>query len=73
MHRIQRLDAAFDALCEQRDHVAIQVSLAWDVEPTDLVRLSTLQSQLRALDRQTLSHKPAQARDAIAVTNRAYL
>lgn len=72
MHRKQRLDAAFDDLCEQRDHVAIQVSLALDAEPTDLVRLSALQRELRALDRQIFNHTPVATSDAIAVENRPH-
>lgn len=71
MHRKQRSDAAIDALCEQRDHVAIQVSLAWDADPADLVRLSALQRELRALDRQIFNHKPAVTTDAIALRNRS--
>lgn len=72
MHRKQRSDTAFDDLCEQRDHVAIQVSLAWDADPADLVRLSALQRELRALDRQIFNHKPADTTGSIVVGNRAH-
>ena len=72
MHRKQRSDAAFDDLCEQRDHVAIQVSLVWDAEPADLVRLSALQRELRALDRQIFNHKPAVTSDTMALRNRSH-
>ena len=71
MNRRQRSDPAFDELCEQRDHIAIQVSLAWDAEPADLVRLSELQRKLRTFDLQIFSYKPTDAGDAIAVENRA--
>ena len=71
MNRKQRSDPAFDELCEQRDHLAIQVSLAWDAEPADLVRLSELQRKLRACDLQIFNYKPTDASDAIAVDNRA--
>ena len=66
MHRKQRTDAAFDALCEQRDDVAIQVSLAWDAQPADLVQLSALQRKLRAIDLEIFNHKSADASAAIA-------
>ena len=69
MHRKKRSNAAFDALCEQRDDVAIQVSLAWDAEPADLVRLSALQRKLRALDFEIFRYNPADAGDAIAVAS----
>ena len=72
MHRKQRSDAAFDDLCEQRDHVAIQVSLAWDAEPADLVRLSALQRELRALDDQIFNHKPADTSQAVALRSRSH-
>ena len=72
MHSKQRSDAAFDDLCEQRDHVAIQISLAWDAEPADLVRLSALQHELRALDRQIFNHKPALTSDTMALRNRSH-
>jgi len=72
MHRKQRSDAAFDDLCDQRDHWAIQVSLASDIEPADLVRLSVLQRELRALDRKIFNHKPAGTSDSIAVGNRSH-
>ena len=66
MSRKQLADAALDALCDQRDHVAIQVSLAWDAEPADLIRLSALQRRLRSLDEQILAHKPANAADKVS-------
>ena len=65
MNRRQRSDPAFDQLCEQRDHVAIQVSLAWDAQPADLIRLSALQQKLRLLDQQIFKHKPVDVTDAI--------
>ena len=61
MSRIQRCDAAFDELCEQRDDVAIQVSLASEAQPADLVRLSTLEARMKALDRQISNYRPAEA------------
>ena len=72
MHRKQRSDAAFDDLCEQRDHVAIQVSLAWDAEPADLVRLSALQRELRALGAPISNPKPAVTSHAVALRSRSH-
>jgi hypothetical protein len=67
MNRKQRSDPAFGELCEQRDHIAIQVSLAWDAQPADLVRLAELQRNLRACDLQIYNYRPTDASDAIAV------
>lgn len=64
MNRTQKTDPAFDDLCEQRDHLAIQVSLAWDAQPADLVRLSELQRRLKALDLRISSYRPAEASSA---------
>ena len=71
MNRKQRSDPAFDHLCEQRDHLAIQVSLAWDAQPADLVRLSALQRKLSAVDQQIFDHKPTHAADATAAAKQA--
>ena len=69
MNRKVRSDPALDELCERRDHVAIQVSLAWDAHPADLIRLSALQRELKAIDLQIFRYKSADASDAIAAAN----
>ena len=55
-----RPDPELTRLNEERDHAAIQVSLAWDASPPDLVRLSSLQRKLDSLDVQIHRFRPAE-------------
>lgn len=57
MYRIPRRDAVLDRLNDERDDLAVQVSLAWDADPPDLPRLSALQRKLDATKREIYRHK----------------
>jgi hypothetical protein len=61
VHRAGRADAALTALNEQRDHIAIKVSLAWDADPPDLIRLAALQRELEGVERRIHNYRPAEA------------
>ena len=61
MNRMFRTDAALDRLNDERDHVAIQVNLAWDADPPDLVRLAALQRKLDGLRLKIHNYQPADA------------
>ena len=57
--RLPRSDAALDALNEERDHLAIQISLVDNAERPDPVRLAALRQALVLLERRISFHKPA--------------
>lgn len=61
MNRLPRPDAALDALNEERDHIAIQISLLNDSERPDPARLTALQQKMVELRRQISRYKPADA------------
>jgi hypothetical protein len=63
MSRSSRPDRTLDQLNDERDQAAIEVSLAWDAEPTDLVRLAALQRKLQALKVQIDRHRPSPNED----------
>ena len=50
MNRLSRTDKELDALNEERDHVAIQISLLRESENPDAARLSTLELKLASLE-----------------------
>lgn len=58
MHRKPKADVLLDRLSDERDHVAIQLSLARDLEPSDQVRISALKSRLKAIEAEILRYKP---------------
>jgi uncharacterized protein involved in exopolysaccharide biosynthesis len=59
--RLARTDAALDALHEERDHLAIQISLLNDSATPDPPRLSALRQQLKALEHRIAQYRPADA------------
>lgn len=56
MHRSSKTDAELDRLNEERDDLAIRVSLAWDADPPDLPKLSQLQRELAAIEVKIARH-----------------
>lgn len=58
MSRSSRPDRTLDQLNDERDQAAIEVSLAWDAEPTDLVKLAALKRKLERLRVQIDRHRP---------------
>jgi len=61
MARTSRPDAAFDALNEEREHLAIQLSLAAEAESSDAARLAALRDRLAMLERRIDNYKPTDA------------
>jgi hypothetical protein len=61
MNRTSRRDLTLDGLNDERDQAAIEVSLAWDADPPDLVRLAELQRQIKGVKLRIYHHKPAEA------------
>lgn len=59
--RLPRPDAALDALNDERDHLAIQVSLAADAEQPDLQRLDALRQKLAKVELQIGNYRPVTA------------
>jgi hypothetical protein len=61
MNRIARPDTALDALNDEREHLAIQVSLLADAETPDPARLAILRDKLITLERRISHYRPADA------------
>ena len=61
MARTSRPDSALDALNEEREHLAIQLSLAADAESSDAARLAALRDRLAMLERRIDNYKPTDA------------
>ena len=61
MSRFFRPDAELDQLNDERQHAAIQLSLAEDAAAPDWDRIEALQRKLRVLDAQITRHRPADA------------
>ena len=61
MTRLARSDTALDALNDERENIAIQVSLLADAEMPDPARLAFLRDRLMMLERRISNHKPADA------------
>ncbi len=61
MNRIARTDATLEALSEERDHLAIQISLLDNSETPDPVQLVSLRDKLFDLERRISRYKPADA------------
>ena len=59
--RVPRKDEALDALNDERDHLAIQLSLAADAEAPDSMRLSALRQRLTSLELKIHNYRPADA------------
>ena len=60
MHRAAHTDEALSRLRDERDHLAIQLSLAADAEGRDLSRVDALERKLRAVERSITAYKPAE-------------
>ena len=61
MARTSRPDSALDALNEEREHLAIQLSLAAEAESSDAARLAALRDRLAMLERRIDNYKPTDA------------
>ena len=59
MNRLARPDAALDALNDEREHLAIQISLAADAEAPDAARLAAMRDRLTLLERRISHYRPA--------------
>ena len=56
--RIHKRDAALDAMNDERDHLAIQISLLDDAHQPNIARLAALRHALIMLERRIAHHKP---------------
>lgn len=61
MHRLARIDATLSALNDERDHLAIQISLQDDAETPDPARLAALRKRLTMLEHRISQYRPAEA------------
>ena len=61
MSRLARTDTALDALNDEREHLAIQVSLLADAETPDPARLAAMRDRLMMLERRISNYRPADA------------
>ena len=59
--RLPRTDHALDALNDERDHLAIQISLATDAETPDPMRLAALRQKMTNLEIRIQNYRPAGA------------
>lgn len=60
MHRVAHTDEALSRLRDERDHLAIQLSLAADGESRDVSRVDALERKLKAVERSITAYKPAE-------------
>jgi hypothetical protein len=60
MSRLARSDAALDVLNEERDHIAIQISLLSHAETPDLAALTGLRRKLDAVERRIANYSPGE-------------
>ena len=60
MSRLARSDAALDLLNEERDHIAIQISLLADAETPDLASLTDLRRKLDIIERRISNYSPGE-------------
>jgi len=61
MARNARTDPALDELNDQREHLAIQVSLLADAEIPEPERLAAMRDRLMMLERRISNYRPADA------------
>jgi hypothetical protein len=54
-------DAALTKMHEERDHIAIQVSLAWDEDPPNMDRLEGLKLKLADVEKRISRYRPPDA------------
>jgi hypothetical protein len=57
MTRIARPDAEFDALNDEREQLAIEISLAADCETPDAAQLGILRDRLTVVERRILNYR----------------
>ena len=58
MSRIARRDSVLDALNDEREHLAIQVSLLADAETPEPARLTAMRDRLTLLERRISNYRP---------------
>lgn len=58
MNRIARTDPTLDALSDERDHLAIQISLLDDALTPNAPRLAGLRDKLIVLERRISHYRP---------------
>jgi len=58
MSRIVRPDATLEALNDERDHLAIQISLLDDADTPNAARLAALRTKLITLEQRISSYRP---------------
>ena len=56
--RVPRKDQALDALNDERDHLAIQISLQDDAETPNPARLAALRQKLTILEHRIAQYRP---------------
>ena len=61
MHRVARPDASLDAMNDERDHLAIQISLLDDAQTPNAARLAALRHALIILERRISQYSPTDA------------
>jgi hypothetical protein len=61
MSPIARRDSALDALNDEREHLAIQVSLLADAETPEPARLAAMRDRLTLLERRISNYRPPDA------------
>ena len=59
MHRAVKPDETLERLGDERDQLAIQISLANDAENPDLGRVEALRRSLAEVERQIRAYRPA--------------
>ena len=69
MHRVAHTDEALGRLRDERDHLAIQLSLAADAEASDWSRVDALERKLKAVERSITAYRPAEERSPSAVAD----
>ena len=60
MSRLARSDAALDVLNEERDHIAIQISLLAHAETPDADALTRLRMKLDMVERRIANYSPGE-------------
>ena len=61
LHKISHVDHALNRLRDERDHLAILLSLAADAEARDWSRVDALERKLKAVERSITAYRPAEA------------
>jgi hypothetical protein len=61
MNRLARTDATLNALNDERDHLAIQISLLADTDAPEPARLSALHRKLEMVEHRISHYRPVDA------------